>query len=196
MGKRRRALTANDDAVLTAQQIAVRERWLQAFNLHVPWMQEWAGRAIGLLSDWFDVHGTDDPHISIGDLITSGAEEDGCGFPQPYIAHAVSRLEGGKFFEEWDDVYEPPPNPIHETREDFLSRMEVAWERRGKTIDGGPTKRKARLHAEWFVRVRVGGETLEQILEENPEGGNPRTIELALERFSAIIDLPRRLSAQ
>ena len=99
-------------------------------------------------------------------------------------------------FTEW---HEDPPNPLIETRGMFFERMKEAWNRRALALrKTQSTKRKLQLHALWFVRVQVNGETVSDILNDASRGPNdgldPSTVRKALRAFSSLIDLPLRKS--
>jgi hypothetical protein len=105
-------------------------------------------------------------------------------------------LNPDRLFTAWDPSngrVDDPPNPLFETRENFLSRMRRSWRLRADQLQGTkPAKRKIEMHAQWFIRFQVNEEPIEKIWDPGTDDVDLSTIRKALESFSTLIDLPLR----
>jgi hypothetical protein len=91
---------------------------------------------------------------------------------------------------EWDQDFEPPPNPFHESQEEFEQRMRESWQRRVRAFHGVlVSRRKLHEHATWTVRFHVGRERPSRIAARIGID-NRDTVPGAIERFARLIELP------
>ena len=93
------------------------------------------------------------------------------------------------------------PNPLLETREEFLRRGQAAWDEAVAEIaEQGLSvivPRKLGLHCEWLVRYHVRGETAAEILRDCEDARNrdASTVYKAVRSVANLVDLPVRPSS-
>lgn len=153
--------------------------WLRAHRIDTQWTRDWLVRCIG--------------HLEFGPAIDEILFKYDV-LPIPDVAEfllAIPEFRCQALGFHWQGD-EPAPNPIAETREQFLIRMSAAWDRRIEAFGGQrrKTKRNMAEHASWFVKSRVEQKNALEILGEyeNPPA-DESTVRRGLIAFAELIEL-------
>ena len=156
--------------------------WLDRYQLNVPWVGGWARVGIACLS----LQKHDDRKVDR--LLGYGTPF----LPSPDYTQLLTLISAGDLYDDEWKMYEPPPNPLGETYQEFAERMKESWQLRVDAIDGQlPSKRKFDEHAEWTARFHVGRESADAIWATT-DLADRRSVPKQIESFAALIELPLR----
>jgi hypothetical protein len=170
---------------LAPAQTALIDAWLFSKHLDVPWMREWATRAVVLASEY--LHSQRVKSFGLDAILT-----DKRGQPEPAYDRTLIATYGSDVFDEWRDDELPPQ--LGETWNAFRDRMKQSYKRRVDVVGGRlTTKRKLgeqfAQHSSWLARIHVSREPLTAILHDDPDLERS-TVLKALKSFRALIELP------
>jgi hypothetical protein len=97
-------------------------------------------------------------------------------------------------FDVLRDVEQLSPNPLLETKPEFLRRAKAAWNAAEAALAGQgishSAPRQLALHCEWLVRSHVLGETAATILKHRK--ADTSTVYKAVRQLALLIELPTR----
>jgi hypothetical protein len=153
--------------------------WLQANRIDAAWTREWLGRVSRCAA-------VDATFYAIERVLVEAGV-----VPAPDFVEVMSTIAHrcDVFFKWMGD--EPPPDPMSESKADFLARMSNAWDVRVRLVGGRPgNRRNLAAHAAWFVRHRIDGEAVSTILQDYPDY-DVSTVNKALKTFPDFIEVPR-----
>jgi len=112
---------------------------------------------------------------------------------------SVTLLAGGvDYLPSGIESFEAPllgPNPLLETKSEFLQRAQVAWNDAVADFAAqgmsAIVPRKLELHCEWLVRYRLLGQTAAQIVKDLEET-DTSTVHKVVKPMADMLDLPIR----
>jgi hypothetical protein len=174
--------------------------WAKQWSLSAPWLQTWGTYALLRWEVGATCRDPECPHrcssVRWGDLTEAltAALSEGRLHLLPKGATPGSFRRRYFSLDLLHDVETISPNPLLETKDEFLNRATHTWETAVATLaeQGIPASwpRQLDVHCEWLVRSHVLGQTAIEILEGRK--GDSSTVHKAIRRLAQLIELPRR----